>query len=298
MPELPEVETIARGLSALEGQAVTGISFLRTDLREPVSVDKIQNFVTGSQIVQIKRRGKYLLWKFVRANSADTIDTDNSRGMLICHLGMSGAFRLQQNPPKDFADHFLPHTHWYLQSQHEGTSWLCCFTDPRRFGRLSLWLGSEEDAGSSHPYLRSLGPEPLDLSEEGLAQRLKSKASRGKRSLKALLLDQEVVAGLGNIYASEALFKAGIKPIRLGASLTDEEWIVVAKGVKAALQKAINLGGSTLRDFRGLDGQEGLFAMHADVYGRDGKICKRCGGIIKKIVQQQRATYYCPACQV
>lgn len=288
MPELPEVETVARGLMALHGFHLKTFIFHRNSLREPIPTQIIQARFNHQYLQQVTRRAKYLLWHI---HSPHT-----TLGGLICHLGMSGRFGLIQI--KDDLPALPEHTHWHvtLEDPHNHTQWLCYYTDPRRFGRLSLW--DPHTSPSEHPFLRSLGPEPLELTPHALAQHLhrRSRAS-AKVSIKALLLQQTTLAGIGNIYASEALFQAQILPERPACTLTETECRQLAQGIRTTLEHAISLGGTTLKNFKYLDGHEGLFALECQVYNRQAHACGRCGDTIVKIIQQGRGTFFCPGCQ-
>jgi formamidopyrimidine-DNA glycosylase len=270
VPELPEVETTRRGIrSALRGRAVTGLVLRERRLRWPVDA-RIAREVPGQCVVDVRRRAKYLL-----------IDLD--RGTLIAHLGMSGSLRVL---PADAP--LLAHDHYdlLLDSGH------CLrFNDPRRFGSLHWVVG---DAGQ-HPLLADLGPEPLERSFD--AGYLVSKG-RGRRvAIKQFLMDQRVVVGVGNIYASEALFRAGISPRRAAGRIGRERYERLVEAVRAVLGEAIRQGGTTLRDYVNADGAPGYFRQKLYVYERAGEPCRRCGTAIRQLTQGQRSTYYCPACQ-
>jgi len=290
MPELPEVETVRLGLvPALEGRILARINVKRADLRIPFP----ENFaarLTGRRVLTLSRRAKYLL-----------AHLDNGQ-TLIVHLGMSG--RLTVHGPHtavkpgtfhhntaDDGSGEGKHDHVVFQTD-EGTR--IVFTDHRRFGLMTL---ADTNALSSHALFAGLGPEPLD---EGFTPAFLSAALKGKRTpIKSALLDQRVVAGLGNIYVCEALFRARISPKRLAASVAGERAKRLVPAIKKVLADAIKAGGSSLRDYAKADGELGYFQHHFAVYDREGKPCpaKDCVGKIKRIVQAGRSTYYCPSCQ-
>jgi formamidopyrimidine-DNA glycosylase len=231
----------------------------------------------GACIESLDRRGKYLLWRF-------------AHGTLISHLGMSGSWRvhLGATPPPG------PHDHVdIVTSGGEGIAVLR-LTDPRRFGAL-LWHAATAGDVAQHPLLEHLGPEPFDPGFDGRRAR---EFTRGRSaSIKQVLLAGAMVVGVGNIYASESLFRAKIDPRRAARRLTRAQCDRLAAEVKAVLAEAIAVGGSTLRDFIGADGAKGYFMLDASVYGRDGQPCRLCGTTIRRICQGQRATYFCPRCQ-
>lgn len=269
MPELPEVETTRRGVEPhVEGRLLTAVLVRNPRLRQPVPAD-LAALVGGRRLLSVSRRAKYLLFAF-------------DHGSLIVHLGMSGSLRVvQAGEPAGVHDHVdLVFGERALRLR-----------DPRRFGMV-VWQPGE---AAAHPLLARLGPEPLDEAFNGawLYQ-----VSRGLRApIKHVLMDGHKVVGVGNIYASESLFRARIHPLeqagRIGLSRCER----LAEAVKETLQAAIAAGGSTLRDFVGGDGQPGYFQQQYFAYGRDGQACRVCGGEISRVVSGQRATYFCPACQ-
>jgi len=274
MPELPEVEVTRRALAPfVEGQVVTELIVREPRLRWPVP-PRLGSALRGRSIESLQRRGKYLLWNF-------------AHGTLLSHLGMSGSWRVHPRgaaPPPGAHDHvdLVLGTH------------LLRLTDPRRFGAL-IWHAARDGPLDAHPQLARLGIEPFDARFDGA---LLHRATRGRRvAIKQLLLAGEVVVGVGNIYASESLFHAGIDPrtpaLRLGAQRCGR----LADAVRKVLSQAIDAGGSTLRDFVSTDGAGGYFMIEACVYDRLGQPCRRCGRPIRRIVQGQRASYYCPHCQ-
>ncbi len=269
MPELPEVETTRRGLEPrLQGKILEAVKIRDRRLRWPVPPD-ISERLAGKRLLSIRRRGKYLLFDF---------------GGLwqIVHLGMSGSLRFvgKQEPPT---------VHDHVDWQFKGGETLR-LRDPRRFGAVLLTADP-----ASHPLLAHLGPEPLtgDFTAEYLCA-----ACRGRKtSIKNLIMDSRVVVGVGNIYASESLFRAGIRPGRAAGRLTRAECGRLAAAIKATLQNAVKAGGSSLRDYVTADGELGYFQLHTKVYDRAGLPCKVCGTPIKKLATGQRSTFYCPVCQ-
>jgi len=269
MPELPEVETTRRGLEPrLKGKTLAAIKIRNTRLRWPVPAD-IGAKLSGKPLQSIKRRGKYLLFDFGEL-------------FQLVHLGMSGSLRfVSSDEPAAVHDH----VDWLF----EGGETLR-LRDPRRFGAVLL---TEDPA--NHPLLAHLGPEPLtaDFSAEYL-----HKACRGRKtSIKNLIMDSRIVVGVGNIYASESLFRAGIRPGRAAGRLNRAECAKLAAAIKTTLRNAVNAGGSSLRDYVAADGELGYFQLHTKVYDRAGLPCKVCGTLIKKLTSGQRSTFYCPACQ-
>jgi formamidopyrimidine-DNA glycosylase len=271
MPELPEVETVAADLRPqLIGQRFIGVHvlWLRT-VAEP-DLPALEARLPGQQVVSVNRRGKYLL-----------IELDSGEALII-HLGMTGRLNIE---PDSSPAPMAPHVRAWFELAN-GVRLI--FTDARKFGRL--WL--VDDPGR---VVGKLGPEPLawDFTPTMLADRL-----RGRRvAIKALLLDQAVVAGVGNIYADEALFLAGIHPLRAGASLTDAETGRLHEAIRQVLRAAIGERGTTLRDYRPPYGQEGAYQYHLRVYKQAGQPCPRCGTPILRIRVTQRSAHFCPRCQ-
>ena len=270
MPELPEVETTRRGiLDALRGRRVTGFLLRNHRLRWPVD-RRLGRTLPGQRVSDVRRRAKYLL-----------IDLDG--GTLIAHLGMSGSLRVL---PCDTP--CLKHDHYDLRL--DGGHCLR-FNDPRRFGSLH-WVTGEP---LEHPLLAGLGPEPLGKDFDGAC--LAACAKGRKVAVKQFLMDQRIVVGVGNIYASEALFRAGIHPRRAAGKVSAERYARLALAVKAVLGEAIRQGGTTLRDYVNADGTPGYFRQKLYVYERDGQPCRSCGTPVRKLAQGQRSTYFCPSCQ-
>ena len=270
MPELPEVETTRRGLVPhLIGRRIVSVQVRERRLRWPVTPE-LESRVQGATVRAVRRRAKYLL-------------IDLGAGSLLVHLGMSGRLRLVE-PAQPAGRH--DHVDIVLDS-----GLALRLTDPRRFGAL-LWLaaGPEE-----HTLLKGLGPEPLSaaLTGEWLYA-----ATRGARvAIKLWLMDSRRIVGIGNIYASEALARAGIHPTRAAGRIGRARCDKLAQAIRATLESAIRAGGSTLRDFVHVDGQPGYFQQEYRVYGREGEPCRTCGAAIRQIRQGARSTFYCPACQ-
>lgn len=274
MPELPEVETVCRGLArALEGRRLTQVEVRRPDLRLPFP-ERFAQRLTGRQIVTIRRRAKYML-----------IELDDG-AVVIGHLGMSGRMHVGNGPWPEAG------THDHLRLMAEGEVWVV-FNDHRRFG---LMVMDHRDTLDRHPLLRDIGPEPLG---NGFDAAVLSAALAGRRTpIKAALLDQKVVAGLGNIYVSEALFRARISPTREAASVAGARTERLVPAIRDVLTEAIQAGGSTLRDYVQSNGELGYFQHAFRVYDRDGEPCLTCtGGVVKRIVQSNRSTFYCSRCQ-
>lgn len=269
MPELPEVETTRRGIEAhLVDQRVSRVIVRERRLRWPIP-DDLDARLSGQRIVAVERRAKYLLIK------AEV-------GTLIAHLGMSGSLRLV---PADLPAAKHEHVDIVLES-----GMALRYTDPRRFGAL-LW--SEDPR--SHVLLANLGPEPLSDAFDG--ERL-YQLSRGRSmAIKPFIMDNAVVVGVGNIYASEALFAAGIDPRRAAGAVSRARYLKLAAEIKRILAYAIERGGTTLRDFVGGDGKPGYFQQELFVYGRAGEFCRQCGSTLRDIRLGQRASVYCGRCQ-
>jgi formamidopyrimidine-DNA glycosylase len=296
MPELPEVETVRRGLQpVLEGARITAVTLRRPDLRFPLP----ENFATrlsGHTVVSLSRRAKFLV-----AQLDDGL-------CLICHLGMSGSFRIESEHRSDVPGTFHherskdeAHDHVILHvlpaAGHEAK---IVFNDPRRFGFM---LFAEKDTLGMHPMLAGLGVEPTGNALDG---RLLSDLFKGKKApLKAALMDQRLIAGLGNIYACEALWRARLSPRRAAGTLSSSEGKSpqraerLAEAIRSVIAAAIDAGGSSLRDYVRTDGSLGYFQHSFDVYDREGQPCHHagCGGTVKRIVQSGRSTFYCPHCQ-
>lgn len=269
MPELPEVETSRRGIAPwLEEQRIQDITIRERRLRWPVPID-LEAKLTGQTVRALRRRAKYLLF-----------DTD--RGTAMLHLGMSGSVRIiDPDEPAGKHDH--------IDIRFDNGKALR-FRDPRRFGSL-LWA---DDPGE-HPLLRDLGPEPLDDTFDG--DYLFGRSRNRKIAVKPFIMNASIVVGVGNIYASEALFSAGINPKRAAGRVSRERMWRLADAIKSVLSRAIDAGGTTLRDFHGGDGEPGYFKQKLDAYGREGEACRRCDAEISAVVLGQRSTFYCKRCQ-
>jgi len=275
MPELPEVETTCRGLApAIERRLIRRAVVRHRGLRQPVPRG-LERRLAGLRVTTLSRRGKYLLLNCSRDDSA--------AGSLIVHLGMSGRLWLVDaaTPPEK-------HDHFDLEFDN---GHIVRLRDPRRFG-LVLWQSGD---ALQHPLLATIGPEPLTADFDGRV--LHGATRKRSAAIKLVLMDSHVVAGVGNIYANEALFRAGIDPRISAQRISLVRCNALAAAVKQTLALAINAGGSTLRDYVGSDGRAGYFQNQFLVYGRAGEPCTRCGTIVRELRQAQRATSYCPQCQ-
>ncbi len=269
MPELPEVETTLRGLEPLiTDRKILSAHIYKKKLRWEIPFH-LKKTLRDQTIKKISRRAKYLLFQF-------------DCGQLVMHLGMSGSISVVNS-----FEPLKKHDHFELKLDDSKS---LRFHDPRRFGSI-LWQKSSETL----PLLKNLGPEPLsyDFNDETLFS-----SSNGKsRNIKSFIMDSNVVVGVGNIYASESLFLAGISPKREAGKTSKKRYQVLTNSIKNVLMDAINNGGTTLNDFSNVDGNPGYFSQVLNVYGRENMPCMRCHGKIKRIIQNQRATYYCPKCQ-
>ncbi len=269
MPELPEVETTRRGIAPhLIGRPVRRVEVRERRLRWPIPT-AVDCLLPGQRLLDVDRRGKYLVLRFEPAD-------------LIIHLGMSGSLRLLREP--------LPAArHDHVDVEFEGVT--LRLRDPRRFGAVLLGTPRAEQ----HALLQGLGVEPLDGAFDGDYLHFRA---RGRRlAVKSLLMDARVVVGVGNIYANEALFAAGIRPTRAAGRIARNRYDRLAMAVKATLRRAIEVGGTTLRDFSGSDGRPGYFSQSLAVYGREGEPCRACGTRLRGARVGQRATVWCPRCQ-
>ena len=273
MPELPEIEVLRRSLEpVLVGDRIGSLQVWNRSLREPVDTRALGRRCKGRRIERLRRRAKYLL-----------IDLEGD-STLIVHLGMSGRLTVvPAGEPRQ--DH--EHVAFYLDSGHR-----LRFRDPRRFG-LVLALPSDQLEGDRH--FAHLGLEPLGGELDG--KRLAELAAGRRAPAKSFLLDSRIVVGVGNIYAAEALFRAGIHPTRSVARISAPRWEALATEVRRVLERAIDEGGTTLNDFTDGEGNEGYFQVSLAVYGREGEPCTRCGRSIRRIVQSGRSTFYCAGCQ-
>jgi formamidopyrimidine-DNA glycosylase len=282
MPELPEVETVRQGLlPVLEGRKFARVIARRGDLRFPLPA-KFAERLTGRRVEKLTRRAKYLLAHL------------DGGEVLIMHLGMSGRFSIEGAKVGRFLHATAEagkHDHIVFETDQGAR---VTFTDHRRFGMMDLFKASEV---STYKYLAELGPEPLSAD---FSPAMLDTALKGKRTpIKAALLDQRVVAGLGNIYVCEALFRAGISPKRSASTIPGERSRKLVAEVKAVLKAAIKAGGSSLRDYKQTSGELGYFQKSFSVYDREGERCtkKGCAGVVKRIVQSGRSTFFCPTCQ-
>lgn len=282
MPELPEVETVRRGLvPVLEGARIARVRVNRPDLRWPFPPDMADR-LTGRRVLRLGRRSKYIL-----------ADLDSGETLLV-HLGMSGRILVSGDPLGMFVhDHPAPEKHDHVLLETEAGARVT-FNDPRRFGAMDMVA---TDAAGDHKLLRRLGPEPLGnaFSGEYLIAALRAR----RTPVKAALLDQSLVAGLGNIYVCESLFRAGISPKRRAGAISARRVDALARAVRDVLHDAIAAGGSSLRDYRQADGELGYFQHRFDVYDREGAPCPRpgCEGRVRRAVQSGRSSFYCPRCQ-
>jgi formamidopyrimidine-DNA glycosylase len=275
MPELPEIETLRRGLSpVLSGWRVTRATLRRPDFartrdgRRPTK----DQLLAGDRVVELHRLGKQLA-------------IEGESGSVLCvHLGMSGQlFHLPAGLRPVQRDHV--HVEWVLE---DGSRLL--FRDPRRFGGLWCFPSLDELRETRWD---ALGPDALTVTAKQLREALNGSA----RAIKAALLDQHALAGVGNIYADEALHRAGLHPLRACRSVTDDQWRALGRAIRAVLRQAVGSGGSTLRDYRTATGESGGFQSRHRVYGRTGQACPRCRGVIERLVVAQRSTHMCPVCQ-
>ena len=280
MPELPEVETTRLGLlPTVRGNRISTVTVRERRLRWPIPANLAKQ-LSGKTVTDITRRGKYLLW------DCRLDDTDKHRGFLLSHLGMSGSLRVI--PAGDSGQTVQKHDHLDIGFDNGVT---IRYTDPRRFGAM-LWIAG---ATPAHALLDALGPEPL--SDEFHGAHLEAAARGRSVSIKEFIMNGQVVVGVGNIYASEALFRAGISPRRAAGRVSLSRLVRLADAIKYTLQKAINAGGSSLRNYVQANGELGYFQLNASVYDREGLPCRICTTAIRTFRQGQRSTYYCPRCQ-
>lgn len=286
MPELPEVETVLSGLKqVMLGKTIVAAHVLSPQLRGPIP-QRLGKFLSGKTVCAMLRRAKYMMWEFA--------DCEES---VVVHLGMSGVFRVipADRIQKSWKNDLQKHDH-FLFDLEDGTRVI--YRDPRRFGVIDLVKNEQRNASK---YFVHLGVEPL--SENFCTTRLQEAFRKKKLPVKQAIMDQKIVVGVGNIYASEALYKAGISPLREACSLSADETERLIHAIKSILGQAIENGGSTLRDYRKIGGERGYFQTHFSVYDRTGKACPDCicdlsgTGGIKRIVQGQRSTFYCPVKQ-
>jgi formamidopyrimidine-DNA glycosylase len=274
MPELPEVETVRSGLEGLlsEHPRIDRVKLMRGDIRFPIPKNFAKS-LEGQTITGVRRRAKYLL-------------IETPRVSLLSHLGMTGSWRME----KTSALKPGPHDHCLIELSDERT---LVFRDPRRFGVLDLVEPGQE---TTHLRLKSLGPEPLDP-RTFTADYLYAFSRKRKTAVKVFIMDQRVVVGVGNIYASEALFLAKIRPQKLAGRLTRHETERLVQAIRSVLEKAITAGGSSIRDYKNAGGESGSFQKSHQVYERAGDACRVCGRTIRSKVLGGRSTYWCPHCQ-
>lgn len=276
MPELPEVEVCRRGLQPeLVGSLIEGVVIRSPKLRLPIP-PALADLLPGCHIVAVRRRGKYLLLDCLGAAV---------QGTLIIHLGMSGNLRFV---PRNLAP--ARHDHFELVLAHQ----ILRLADPRRFGVVH-WQPGLPEAAETHPLLATQGIEPL--SDAFTVDWLYAANARRGGPIKPVLMDSHLVVGIGNIYASESLFRARISPLRAANRISRARYELLVPAIRDTLSAAIAAGGSSIRDYVHSDGGAGCFQIQAAVYDRDGQPCLSCGGLIKQIRQAGRSTYYCPACQ-
>lgn len=270
MPELPEVEITCMGLKPILKKTITNVTVRNYSLRWPIPIN-LKKILLNQKIFHIKRRAKYILIEF-------------NQTYLMIHLGMSGRLEILKKyvPPKK---------HDHVDIEFRESNQILRYTDPRRFGSI-LWVDGDIN---EHPLIVKLGPEPLEnlFTDKYLLSKIHNK----KSSIKNIIMDSHIVVGVGNIYASESLFKAGVLPERLGCNVTLDECKKIVKFIRSTLTKAIELGGSSLRDFYNVNGQSGYFQQTYHVYGRKGKPCIKCKTIIEVKQIGQRSSFYCPQCQ-
>jgi formamidopyrimidine-DNA glycosylase len=273
MPELPEVETIVRGLAAsLPGKRILNVRLGKTDFID--DPEQIERCVPGSRILNVRRHGKYLVLQLAPANG------NGAALSLLVHLGMTGQLitRRAEEP-------VAPHTHVFF-ALDDGSE--LRYVDIRRFGRMLVAPDTQRDR-----VLGCLGNDPLDASEETFRTLIAGRRAR----IKALLLDQHVFRGMGNIYTDESLWRARLHPMRLGASLRSEEITKLHRAIRDVLQEAIRLRGSSVSDYVDASGERGEFQRRHRVYQREGKACSRCGAKIRRVIVAGRSSYFCPRCQ-
>ena len=272
MPELPEVETVARGLQALiAGRKIVSVSLGKTDFMD--NPEAIEKELPGRQILAVERYGKFLLVRLSEAGATE-------ESALLVHLGMTGILL-----PQLMAEPVKKHTHvaMLLDDGRE-----LRYVDARRFGRMAYLAGE-----ALRQELQRFGADPLATNLDGFVERIQGRRAR----IKALLLNQRVIRGVGNIYADESLWKAKLHPALLGARLTEQQLGRLHRALQEILRKAIALRGSSISDFLDADGMPGEYQRHHRVYGREGKPCARCGTAIRRAIVAGRSSYYCPDCQ-
>jgi len=278
LPELPEVETIRRGVERwLPGHKVRRAVLRRPDLRWPIPRAAFRDLI-GRRCEEVTRRSKYLLIRF----------SGRGQPTAMIHLGMSGQLLIEVTRPREPRPRYEKHEHWRLDCGDR----LVRFMDPRRFGSLDV---VPTDQLASHRLLAGLGPEPLDPAFDGTALH---EMTRGRKvGIKSFLMNAKNVVGIGNIYASEICFLAGVRPRRSVRRLTHKHCKVLAAATREILEQAIREGGTSLRDYVGVEADTGYFQQSLSVYGRVGETCDQCDSVIKQIVESGRSSFYCPRCQ-
>lgn len=275
MPELPEVEVVRRGLlNILPGRTVTGFASDGKRLRQPVPTERIEQLLVGARIIDISRRAKYLLVHF------------NNRAIMLLHLGMTGKLGLF---PKHSKLKAHDHARWMLDNDRE-----LRFNDVRRFGSIRV-IASEETSLLDQTVFSTAGPEPFSDAFSG--HYLKAKAHKKEQAVKSFIMDSRTVAGVGNIYANESLFNAGIRPARKAGAISEKRYAVLAGEIRKVLDKAIVCGGSTISDFLNAGGDSGYFQVHFNVYGRTDQPCPVCSTPIRQQTIGGRSSFFCPVCQ-
>lgn len=279
MPELPEVECLTRAVrSVLEGGMLQAADFLRPTLRDPIPIDDFNALVVGQKIDTVYRRSKYLLMR-------------TKKGVGVFHLGMTGALLLKDGETPEEA-----HTHAVFRFKgKDGKCGYLHFIDPRRFGRIAAVAGARDEDLEAHRFFADLGVEPLAIADLGAYLYEKSRGK--KQPVKSFVMDGRIVVGVGNIYASESLFRSGISPERAAGSITRARYKRLGEAIKKTLELAIKAGGTTFRDFKNSDGNPGYFAVELKVYDRAGAACESCSNPIKTLRQAGRSTFFCAFCQ-
>lgn len=278
MPELPEVETVRAGAEPhLVGRRLREVTLLRPDLRWPIPAAAVQD-LTGRRCTAVGRRSKYLLLHF----------DGPSEPVALVHLGMTGRLLVDVVKPREERPEPRLHEHWRMDFGDR----LVRFLDPRRFGALDVGFAAHL---AQHPFLAKLGPEPLEPGFDGAF--LHRVSRRRKVAVKTLLMDAHVLVGVGNIYASEACWRAQVRPRRAAGSLSHAECAALAEAVRSVLTAAIAAGGTSFRDYVGVAEDAGFFARELAVYERQGEACRRCGGVLRRTTDGGRSTYWCAGCQ-
>jgi len=278
VPELPEVETVRRGAAPqLIGRRLRAVHLQREDLRWPMPAAALQDLV-GRQVTGVDRRSKYILARF----------DGRARPVALIHLGMTGRLIVDVIGPRAARPDYRKHEHWRMDFGDR----LVRFVDPRRFGALDV---ADGDGLATHPLIENLGVEPLEGEFDGAYLH---RLTRGRKvAIKQLLMNGNLIVGVGNIYASESCWRARVRPRRAARSLTKAECEALATSVREVLTAAIEAGGTSFRDYVGVDEDAGYFARELRVYERAGEACPRCKATVRRAVQQGRSTYWCSGCQ-